>query len=203
MRKIIFLDRDGVINRDPAEKKYVTCWSDFEFLPCAIETLKKLNKHGYDIIVASNQAGISRGLFTLKDLELINDKMLETLAKEGAGIKATYYCHHHDEDNCSCRKPKTGLLTRAIDDSGIEKFRWQDTYFIGDGKVDVEAGKKLGMKTILVLSGKTAESDLKSWDIKPDFIAGDLKEAVENFVLSKTSKHEKPTSGSGNSAIEG
>ncbi|MCX5657812.1 MAG: HAD-IIIA family hydrolase, partial [Candidatus Omnitrophica bacterium] len=134
MRKIIFLDRDGVINRDPAEKRYVTRWSDFEFLPYAVATLKKLNKHGYDIIVASNQAGISRGLFTLKDLELINKRMLEALAKEGARIKAAYYCHHHDEDNCSCRKPKTGLFVKAIENLEIGKFRWQDTYFIGDGK---------------------------------------------------------------------
>jgi len=184
MKKIIFLDRDGVINADPAEKRYVTCWRDFRFLPGSVEALKRLNEFHYDIAVISNQAGVSRGLFSLEDLEEVNREMLKALGKFGVKLKKVYYCPHMDEDNCSCRKPKTGLFIKAVEELGIKKISWQEIFFIGDGKFDVWAGKSIGLKTILVLSGKTTKQELGTWQIKPDFTARNLLEAVEKIVLA-------------------
>jgi histidinol-phosphate phosphatase family protein len=183
MRKIIFLDRDGVINRDPAEKRYVMHWRDFEFLPGSVKALKKLNDSGYKIVVISNQAGVAKGLFSLEDLRKVNRRMLGALRKRGAEITKVYYCSHRDEDNCSCRKPRTGLFIKAIQDLGFRRFNWRQTYFVGDGRFDIEAGKRLKMRTVLVLSGKTSDRQWRSWDIKPDFVVRGLEDAVEKVIF--------------------
>ncbi|MDO8525820.1 MAG: HAD family hydrolase [Candidatus Omnitrophota bacterium] len=184
MNKPIFIDRDGVINKDPGgwtEHSYVTGWEDFHFLPGAKVALKRLSGNGYDIIIISNQGGVSKGYFLQSTLDDITAKMLEEIESSGAKIRKVYYCVHQDSDNCACRKPKTGMFTLAENDLGI---RSAGAYFIGDGKVDVEAGKSMGLKTILVLSGKTPAGDVEGWDLKPDYIFKDLPEAV-NFILSQ------------------
>lgn len=184
---VIFIDRDGVINKDPGgwtRYNYVTRWKDFIFLPNAIKALKKLNEAGYDIVVASNQAGISKGYYSKKQLDRINQKMIKEIEKEGVRLKKVYYCLHQDSDNCDCRKPKTGLFKQAERELGIKAT---GNYFVGDGKTDIEAGKKMNMKTALVLSGKTDLEKVDSWSIKPDYIFEDLSETV-NFVLKKDQK---------------
>jgi len=180
--RIIFIDRDGVINKDPGgwtEHSYVTKWEQFLFLPNSIKALKKLCDAGYEIILISNQGGISKGHYTLGELGNINERMNQELEKEGARIKKAYYCIHQESDNCNCKKPKTGLFEQAEKELDITP---KGAYFIGDGKMDVEAGKKLGLKTILVLSGKTDIKSVDDWQIKPDFIFNDLFESV-NFIL--------------------
>jgi histidinol-phosphate phosphatase family protein len=179
--KVIFLDRDGVINRDPGFGGYVTSWSEFEFLPGALEAIKKLNQAGFEIIVISNQAGVAKRLYTLEDLDEITKNMLKEVEKAGARIYTVHYCLHKDEDNCSCRKPKTGLFSQAT--KGLE-VNFSDTFFVGDNRRDILAGKAIGCKTIFVLSGNTKLQDL---DVKPDFIAKDLLAAVDKIVL-KTEK---------------
>jgi len=184
MKKIISIDRDGVINKDPGgwtEHSYVTKWKNFIFLPGSIEALKMLNEAGYDIVVISNQAGISKGYYTNEELNAINNKMIKEIERKGAKIKKTYYCIHQDNDNCECRKPKTGLFKQAEKDLDIKA---SGTYFIGDGKTDIEAGKDQGLTTMLLLSGKTSPEDVKEWSVKPDFIFGNLIEAVA-FLLKK------------------
>jgi len=181
-RKIIFIDRDGVINKDPSgwtEHSYVTRWEDFHFLPNSVNALKRLSDAGYDIIIVSNQGGVSKGYYTEDRLNDINRKMLEEMKKNGVKIKKTYYCVHQDSDNCDCRKPKTGLFKQAEKELGVCAA---GNFFIGDGKMDVEAGAGMGMRTILVLSGKTDLEKTQSWGIKPDYIFDDLAEAVE-FIL--------------------
>ncbi len=187
MKKVIFIDRDGVINKDPGgwtEYNYVTTWEEFIFLPNSIKALGKLNDAGYDIVVVSNQAGVSKGYYSKKRLDKINQKMIKEIEKEGIRLKKAYYCIHQDSDNCDCRKPKTGLFRQAEKELGVKA---RSNYFVGDGKMDVEAGKKIGMKTILVLSGKTNLEDVGNWDIKPDFIFGNLLETV-NFILEGDKK---------------
>lgn len=182
MKKIIFLDRDGVINKDPAgwtPHSYVTKWEDFLFLPGSVEALRKLNAAGYDIVIVSNQGGISRGFYTEEKLEEINNNILKELGAQGVRILKVYYCVHQTSDNCECKKPKTGLFRKAEKELGIKAA---GAYFIGDGKMDIEAGRKIDLKTILVLSGKTDPKDLESWEIKPDLIFKDLHEAVEFIV---------------------
>lgn len=179
---LVLLDRDGVINKDPAEKLYVTRWADFHFLPGAIPAIKKLNKAGFKIAVVSNQAGVSKGLFTKKDLNSLTKKMLSELKSRGAEIKKVYYCLHRDEDNCFCRKPKTGLLKKAFSHFKAIPRR---TFFIGDTIRDVEAGRKIGCKTILVLSGNTKIKEVKNWPVKPDYTAKNLKEAADLILAQQ------------------
>lgn len=189
--KAIFLDRDGVVNKDPGFGGYVTSWDKFEFLPGALEALKKLNQAGFEVIVISNQAGVAKGLYTIQDLDEITKNMLKEVAKSGARIRAVHYCLHKDEDNCSCRKPKTGLFSQATKAlqaspvspdimSGSNGVNFADSFFVGDTRRDVLAGKAIGCKTIFVLSGNTKLEDL---DVKPDFIARDLLDAVNKIVF--------------------
>ncbi len=182
MKKVIFIDRDGVINKDPAgwtPHSYVEKWEDFKFLPGSIDALKKLTQAGYCAILISNQGGISKGYYTENALNEINQNMLEKLKENGVKIEKTYYCIHQDSDNCNCRKPKIGLFEKAKKELNLNT---SDAYFIGDGIMDVEAGIKFGLRTILVLSGKTNLQNLKSCNIKPDYIFDNLLEAV-NFIL--------------------
>jgi D-glycero-D-manno-heptose 1,7-bisphosphate phosphatase len=182
--KIIFLDRDGVINRDPGFGGYITSWKVFEFLPRSLEALKKLNQAGYEVFIISNQAGVAKGLYTLKDLDEINKNMLKEVEKAGGRIRSIHYCPHMDEDNCGCRKPKTGLFSLAAKDLGVN---FADAFFVGDNRRDILAGKAIGCKTIFVLSGNTS---LENLDVKPDFIARDLFEAVEKIVLKSMGREK-------------
>lgn len=183
--KLIFLDRDGVINKDPGDSDYVKKWNEFYFLPRSIKALKKLTDEKYEIIVISNQAGVSKGLYSEGDLEEITRNMLKTIEESGAKIRRVYYCIHRDEDNCNCRKPKVGLFKKALSELRISNSEIQaPVYFIGDGLADVEAGENAGYKTILVLSGKSSPEDVKNSPFKPDYVARDLWEAVE-FVVNK------------------
>lgn len=181
-KKIIFIDRDGVINKDPGgwtKHNYVTKWQEFKFLPGSKEAIKKLNKANYEIVVISNQAGVSKGHYSEDELDGVNSKMLKEMKSAGAGIRKVYYCVHQDSDNCDCRKPKIGLFKQAEQELGVKA---RGSYFIGDGKTDIEAGRNFGLKTVLVLSGKTSLEDMRQWEIKPDYIFDDLREAVE-FVI--------------------
>ncbi|MFA5142637.1 MAG: HAD family hydrolase [Candidatus Omnitrophota bacterium] len=183
----IFVDRDGVINKDPGgwtEHSYVTKWAEFRFLPGAKEALKLLTDNGYDIIIISNQGGVSKKFFSQDALNAVTGKMLEELASAGARVKKVYYCIHHDKDNCDCRKPKIGMFIQAEKDFGIKA---KGCYFIGDGRMDVEAGSRAGLKTLLVLSGKSSPADVETWETRPDHTFEGLTEAVE-FVLRGETK---------------
>lgn len=183
--KIVFIDRDGVINKDPGgwtEHSYVTRWEDFHFLPGAKEAIKRLNDSGYDIIVISNQGGVSKSFFSKPALDDITAKMLKEIEASGAKIKKVYYCLHQDSDKCDCRKPKTGMFRQAEAELGI---RSPGTYFVGDGKTDIEAGSSAGLKTILVLSGKTGLDKVEEWEVRPDVIVKDLAEAADFILKNK------------------
>ena len=179
--KAIFLDRDGVINKDPGGGDYIKSWGEFQFLPGAIEAIKKLNENGYEIFVISNQAGVRRGLFSQESLDEITQNMLKELEAQGARIRSVAYCTHRPDEGCSCRKPKTGMIERLTKGMDID---FKNTYFIGDSRLDVAAGKNMGCKTILLLTGKENSDSAKDWEARPDFIKKDLKEAVE-WVLKE------------------
>lgn len=191
MQKLIFIDRDGVINKDPGgwtKYNYVTDWNEFFFIDGSIEALKKLKEAGYRTCLISNQGGISKGYFKQEDLDGLNKKMLIEIEKGGGRIDELYYCPHHDKDNCECRKPKTGLIEQAIRKTDVDL---RDTFIIGDSARDIEAGKRMGMKTIFVLSGKTPLSETKSWPTQPDCIKKDLLEAVEWILEAKKGDNAK------------
>lgn len=174
-QKFIFLDRDGVINRDKRDG-YVSDWKKFRFLPGSLKALRLLKEKGYKVIVISNQAGVSKGFYSLKDLREVTRRMKRRIQAHGGKLDAVYYCPHHSEDLCSCRKPKTGLFQEAK-----RRFRlilFKETFMIGDSLVDIQAGKAARCKTILVLSGKEKISQKKHWEVHPDLIRKNLLEAV-------------------------
>lgn len=150
-KKIILLDRDGVINKRPPKAEYVKNWSEFEFLPGAIDALKLLTKKKYEIFIISNQAGIGRGVMTEDDLKKIHKKFLEVCKKEGINIKGIYYCTHNWSDGCFCRKPKPGMLFKAAVDHSFDLTK---TIFIGDDERDGETGEAANCKTILLKPGQ-------------------------------------------------
>lgn len=151
-KKVIFLDRDGVINKKPPKADYVKKWEEFEFLPGVIDGLKILSQNNYDIYVVSNQPGIARGMMTENDLILIQENLEKELKKDNIIINGFYYCLHGWDDNCECRKPKPGLLFQAAREHNIDLTK---TIFIGDDERDLQAGEAADIKTFLVAPEKS------------------------------------------------
>ena len=174
--KVIFLDRDGVINRYPGDRLYVTSLQKFKFLPHAKEAIALLCQDGYKVFIASNQAGVGKGTYSQKTLDQITVKMLNAIHQANGRIEKVYYCTHRKEAKCACRKPKPGLLKKA---SGDFKFNLKKAYFIGDTIRDVLTAKAAGCKSILVLSGREKISHQACWEAKPDFIFKDLLKAAK------------------------
>ena len=179
--RAIFLDRDGVINKYPGDTKYVTCWKDFNFLPKAKEAIAKLHKNGFRIFITSNQAGVGKGIFSQKALDIITKNMLKEIEKSDGKIDGVYYCTHRKDKNCPCRKPKTGLLELAKKNYRLDL---KQAIFIGDTIRDVRTAKTAGCKSFLVFSGKEKLANHKSWEIQPDKVFRNLWEAAE-FILKK------------------
>jgi len=164
----IFLDRDGTINK---EIGYVSDVEQFEFLPHAIDGMKKLQDMGYYLIIVTNQGGIGLGYYTKEDFYRVNLSMLKRVSEHDIKIDKIYFCPHSLAENCSCRKPNIELLLRAQQDLNIDM---SNSYFIGDRETDIETGKRAGIKTILISDSK----DNEALQHKPDFYAHDLLEAA-------------------------
>ncbi|MDD4294965.1 MAG: HAD-IIIA family hydrolase [Candidatus Omnitrophica bacterium] len=173
---VVFLDRDGVINRYPGDFDYVKNADEFHLLPGSACAIKRLNDLGFKVFVVSNQAGVSKKIYTQSDLDAIDKKMHDELACCDAKLDGIYYCTHLDEHACNCRKPKDGLLHKALDEHNITP---EKVFFIGDSFMDMTAARSFGACAILVLSGKETQANKANWPFIPDFIFEDLKTAVE------------------------
>lgn len=176
----VFLDRDGVLNKYPGDYKYVTSLEEFKLLPRVEEALSVLKEKGYYLFIASNQAGVSKGIYSQDTLNLITQNLLDNLNKHKIAIESVLYCTHREEENCNCRKPKVGLIHNAIEHlkrKGLV-LDIKRSFFIGDSIRDIETGKSAGLKTILVFSGKEKPNNSASWKIQPDFTAQDIFEAA-------------------------
>ncbi|MDP8215962.1 MAG: HAD-IIIA family hydrolase [Candidatus Kaelpia imicola] len=179
----IFLDRDGVINREPSAfgSDYVRSVEQFEILPCVARALKLLIENGYDIYLISNQAGVSKGFYSEEILNSITFAMEDELYKYGVKLKGIKYCLHQDSDGCECRKPKTKMFEEVMDNySGIERG---GLFYIGDTRRDVESARNFGMSSILVLSGKIKIDSIFNVNAGADFVAKDLYDAVKSIIL--------------------
>jgi len=183
--KVAFLDRDGVINEFPGNGNYVTKVKNFHFLPRALDALQMLKKAGYTVFVISNQAGVGRGVYSLDKLNRINRHMLKHVEKAGGRIKKAYYCTHKPDAGCSCRKPGIGSIARAMRSVARSLKSAQNSYFVGDTKIDIETGYKAGCKTIFVLSGRENRRYMRNWIIKPDYVVKDLYDAVRIMINGK------------------
>ncbi|MBI4929841.1 MAG: HAD family hydrolase [Bacteroidetes bacterium] len=145
MTKAIFLDRDGVINK---EIGFVFRVEDFVLTDDIIPSLKKLQDAGFIFIVITNQSGIAKELYTHDDVKTVHTHMLSLMKENGITISEIYYCPHHpDVEPCICRKPDSGMLEKAIARFGIDVTK---SFFIGDKERDIQAAEKAGVKGFLI-----------------------------------------------------
>ncbi len=188
--KAIFLDRDGVINRN-MDNDYVKNWEEFEFLPNSLEAIKRLTEANYPLIVITNQACVSKKIVSPQTLNDIHQKMVSEVENAGGRIHAIYHCPHRDEDKCDCRKPKPGMLIQAAYEHNINLL---DSYLIGDSMTDIEAGQQVGCHTVLLLTGHGAKTDQQIRDHKshqnalPEKVFADLHSAML-WILSKKNEN--------------
>ncbi len=202
MNRAVFLDRDGVITQEPPH--YAHRLDQLELISKSANAIRLLNENGFLVIVACNQAGIAHGYYREEDAEMFNQAMKEELAKMGAHIDAIYICPHHPEANidiyrmdCDCRKPRPGMLLNAGIDLNIDMNK---SFMIGDKLIDIEAGRKAGVSTVLVKTGQGVEVT-QNGDIECDFIADDLYQAAE-YVLDLSYNTENHSGTSARQTIE-
>ena len=167
----VFLDRDGVVNRDFG---YVGNWNDFDFCPGALDALKLLSDKGVDIIIVTNQSGIARGYYTEEEYNLLTKKMLHVMQKHGVTISAVYYCPHYIRGDvlkyavdCDCRKPRPGMILKGLEAFSIKA---ENAIMIGDRYSDELASKAANLKFFYI--------DTKIKIQTPDRFSS-LKECVE------------------------
>jgi D-glycero-D-manno-heptose 1,7-bisphosphate phosphatase len=174
---LIILDRDGVINYDSDE--FIKSPDEWIPIPGSLEAIAHLNRAGYQVVVASNQSGLARGLFDLSTLDQIHKKMRDELAQVGGVIEAILFCPHGPDENCLCRKPKPGLLEEIAkrfhsDLAGVPA--------VGDSERDIEAAQTVGAWPILVRTGKGSQT-LSEGKISDDILICDDLAAVVNMLL--------------------
>ena len=151
--KLVVLDRDGVINFDSVH--FIKSTNEWIPIPGSLEAIALLNQNGYRIAVATNQSGISRGLFDMVTLNAIHDKMHKALVQLGGRIDAMFYCPHSADNNCNCRKPKPGMMEEIGRRFGVDM---KGVPMVGDALRDLQAGATLGMQPMLVCTGKGEET---------------------------------------------
>jgi histidinol-phosphate phosphatase family protein len=152
-KKVIFLDRDGVINEKAPKAEYVKSWDEFTFLSGSVEAMTLLTRHNYKIFIITNQAGIQRRIMTEQNLRDIHMNLELELEKHNVEIEGIYYCPHGWDEGCECRKPKPGMLFQAAREHDLDLSK---STFIGDDERDLQAGNAAGCRTLLV----DAESSL-------------------------------------------
>jgi D-glycero-D-manno-heptose 1,7-bisphosphate phosphatase len=181
-RKAVFLDRDGTIIKF---EDLITKPSQLKLLPGAARAVKKFNDLGFLVIVVTNQPVVARGLIEPAGIEVLHEILEKRLERAGARVNAWYFCPHHPEATlkkyrmaCSCRKPKPGMFKKAMKRFNIDSRK---SYSIGDGIIDIVAGKRAGLKTILVKTGPghSRLDGIYRDKIKSDFKAKNLGEAVK------------------------
>jgi D-glycero-D-manno-heptose 1,7-bisphosphate phosphatase len=177
--KLIILDRDGVINFD--SDNYIKSPAEWRPIPGSIEGIARLNQGGYRVVVATNQSGIGRGLFDMATLNAINDKMMEMVFRQGGRIDALFFCPHTNEDNCNCRKPKTGMFEEI---SARFHADLKGVPCVGDALRDLQAAESVGGLPILVLTGKGPRTQKEKGLPKKTQVYADLAEASRHLTAA-------------------
>jgi len=162
-KKVVLLERDGTINHDSGYINKAEMFKKlvFKFTPVVFE---QIHASGYDIVIATNQSGISKGLINWNEVRLMNQYLTDVLHAD-----YVFYCPHHPDDNCPCRKPQTGML-----DSIIEQVDWPESYSVGDKTADIQLGQDLNAKTVLVFTGRAGND--KQYVITPDHMIKDIRD---------------------------
>ncbi|MCX7770011.1 MAG: HAD family hydrolase [Proteobacteria bacterium] len=162
MKKYVFLDRDGTVC---VEKEYLDDYKKMEFIDGVEKALKMIKQKGYLVIIITNQSGVARGKFSIEEAENQKRYFIDYFLKKGIKIDGYYYCPHHPEGiikefaiDCDCRKPKAGLIYKAISDNNIDL---SNSYVVGDKKIDIELALNIGAKPVLVRTGYGIEEEKK------------------------------------------
>ena len=173
--RYVLLDRDGTIIR---ERHYLSDPDLVDLLPGAAAGMRLLQEAGLRLVVVTNQSGVGRGYFSQETLERIHDRLRELLAAEGVELDGIYTCPHTPDDRCDCRKPSTGMVDQASRDLGFDPHL---AFLIGDNVADIELGRRVGARTLLVRTGYGAElADTEA--VTPDYVVADLTEAAHALL---------------------
>lgn len=171
----VFLDRDGTTNRDTG---YIKIPEELQIFPGVVEAVARLKQAGARVVMITNQSGVGRGLFSLETLGAIHARLRAAFEAGGATLDGLYYCPHHPDDHCACRKPGTAMVERAAADLGLDLSR---AYVVGDQQCDIELARRIGARGILVTTGPTsaqALDELRREGADPDHVVTDLGQAV-------------------------
>jgi D-glycero-D-manno-heptose 1,7-bisphosphate phosphatase len=180
--KLVILDRDGVINQESSN--FIKNPNEWIAIAGSLDAIALLNQSGFRVAVATNQSGVSRGLFDMATLNSIHNKMHRELAQAGGRIDAIFYCPHAADENCNCRKPKTGMIEDIGKRFSVELSK---VPAVGDALRDLQAFAKVGCQPILVLTGKgklTLVDSQQADKALPEntWICADLSEAVQRII---------------------
>lgn len=181
-QKAVFVDRDGTLN---VKRGFIAAPEQLDLIPGVGEAIRKLNQHEFRVAVITNQPVVARGECTFEQLRHIHDKLETLLGYEGAFVDGLFLCPHHPDSgfageikalkvDCDCRKPKTGLVDKAVEQLNIDRAR---SWYVGDTTRDIETAKRSGVGSILVRTGEAGRD--RKYPAIPDFVRPNLKAAVE------------------------
>ena len=175
---LVILDRDGVINYD--SEQFIKRPEEWKPIPGSLDAIARPNQANYRVVVATNQSGIGRGLFDMVMLNAIHDKMHKACAQVGAHIDAVFFCPHTSESNCSCRKPKSGMLDEIAARYNLSDL--DDVPVVGDSLRDLQPAAALGAQSYLVLTGKGMKTQAAGGLPEGTIILPDLAAVVDELV---------------------
>jgi D-glycero-D-manno-heptose 1,7-bisphosphate phosphatase len=178
----VFLDRDGTLAE---EVGYLNHADRFRMFPFVGTAIRRLNAAGLAVIVVTNQSGVARGYFPESLVQQVNERMRRELSAVGAHLDAVYYCPHSSVDGCDCRKPKTGMIERAVREHNLDL---PQSYMVGDRYGDMELAFRAGCKAVFVRSGYGLGEETwhaKEWPRQPDIIVENLEQAVEWILVQE------------------
>ncbi len=181
--KLIILDRDGVINKE--SELYIKAPDEWFPIPGSLNAIARLTAAGFNIVIATNQAGVGRKIFTLENLQQIHQTMIDAVAKAGGKIHQVYFCPHHPDDRCNCRKPKPGMFEQIAQDFNLDVTQL-GVPFIGDSLRDIELGLATGCNMFLVTNpdsyGSETLTQLTATQKQQITIVPDLAAAVDRLL---------------------
>lgn len=186
----VFLDRDGTLVRQDG---YLTSPEKLEMLPGAVEAVARLKDAGAQIILVTNQSAVARGFINATTLESIHNKLQELLQMRGGSLDAIYFCPHHPDDGCSCRKPNPGLVRRAADDRHVDMGH---AYMVGDQCADIELANREGIKAVLVTTGPQSFEAVRAIErqtLRVDYVAKSFAQAV-GWIIGDAVREKGATS---------
>lgn len=181
---VIILDRDGVINFDSEE--YIKSPEEWHPIPGSLEAIAKFNRAGYRVIIATNQSGVARGFYDISTLMKIHEKLLKCVEEAGGRIEEIFYCPHHPDEKCFCRKPQPGMLNQIAKKYSVDMA---NTFFIGDSMGDVKAAQLAGCRPLLVLTGNGKKTLGKYPELMNTLHYKDLAEAAEAICTIEIPHH--------------